>query len=665
LRTRLEHLLFSFKAFLAGLMALAIAFWLDLPRPYWALATVYIASQPLTGATHSKSFFRVVGTLAGAAMAILLVPNLVNAPPALVLAVALWCGLCLYLSILDRTPRGYAFMLAGYTTTIIGFPAVDAPNEIFDLALSRSEEILVGILCPALTSSLLFPRSVAPVVAERMASWLDDARAAARDSLGEIDPGERQAHWLKLADDTTKIEGLAAHLPFETGAERVAMPLVKLLVPRMLMTLPAISAIRDLMIEIGALGGPSPRATRLLNDVDIALARSDSDAIEKLSRQIDDYMNDSSQIASWQGFAELNLAVRIRDLIMLFSDNMALAGALAADAPSLDSPLAFPIDAGAVRVRYDEHARAFIAAGTLSIALIVCCTFWILTSWEEGAAAAMMTAVAGSLFATQDDPTPSIWNFTAWSAAAVVLSGLYLFVILPKVHSFEILALALAPSLLFFGFLIADPKTSIIGVALGIVMPTTMALQRAYGVDAQAFLNTGFAMVGGMTIAASMTAIFRTSGAEWRAAHYVSENERTLAEVANINSRLRESYLLGLMFDRMSMIAPIVQSANEDAPDAMRQLRAGLNIVEARKVRVGLSQQSRRRLDAALLRLRRSYRLHAPLDGRTLDALNRAIAALGPNELADRPALLALAGLRRCLFPGAAPLRLSPKGWEP
>jgi uncharacterized membrane protein YccC len=659
---RPEHWLFSIQAFLAGVLALAVAFWLDLPRPYWALATVYIASQPLTGATFSKSFYRGIGTLAGAGMAILLVPNLVNAPPVLLLAVAFWSGLCLYFSILDRSPRGYAFMLAGYTTAIIGFPAVDTPIDIFDLALARTEEILVGIFCAALVSSLLFPRSVGPVVAERVALWLDDARAAARDALRETDSSAREAHWLRLAADTTKLEALADHLPFEAAADRVVLPLVQNLVPRMLMMLPAISAIGDLVKEIGALGGPSSRMASLLARVDSALAADAPSADAALLQEIEDYIRASGRIAPWRTFVEYNLAVRLRDLIALFLDNNALAGALASDRHSTDIPLAFQIDANALRVRHDEHARALIAAITLSCALLLCCTFWILTSWPEGAAAAMMAAVAGSLFATQDDPVPAIRKFGLWSAVAVAISGVYIFVILPKVHSFETLALALAPALLVFGLLIAEPKTFVIGIALGILMPTSMALQSAYDVDAKAFLNTGLAMVCGMAIAAATTAVLRVAGAEWRVAQFIRSNNRSLAEVADIRGRRKEVYLLGLMFDRLSMIAPIVQSADEDMPDAMRQLRAGLNMVEVRKARASLPHRARRRLDAALLRLRRSYRQHAPLDNRALEALNRAIQALRPEEAADRGALLALAGLRRCLFPEATPLQFGDSG---
>ncbi|MBN9116049.1 MAG: FUSC family protein, partial [Pandoraea sp.] len=41
--------IFSIKAFLASMLALYIALALGLPRPYWAMATVYIVSHPLTG----------------------------------------------------------------------------------------------------------------------------------------------------------------------------------------------------------------------------------------------------------------------------------------------------------------------------------------------------------------------------------------------------------------------------------------------------------------------------------------------------------------------------------------------------------------------------------------------------------------------------------------
>ncbi|NEV79240.1 FUSC family protein, partial [Rhodopseudomonas sp. BR0C11] len=108
-----QQWLFAFKTFAAAMLAMAIGLWLDLPRPYWAVATVYITSHPLSGTTRSKAVFRVLGTLIGACVAVAIVPNLAGAPPLLVLAIALWSALCIYVSVLDRSPRSYVAMLAG------------------------------------------------------------------------------------------------------------------------------------------------------------------------------------------------------------------------------------------------------------------------------------------------------------------------------------------------------------------------------------------------------------------------------------------------------------------------------------------------------------------------------------------------------------------------
>src|ERR1700728_3966428 len=129
--------LFSVKTFIAAMLAIYIALAIGLDRPYWAMATAYIVSQPLTGAMRSKALYRFIGTIIGGVAAVAMVPSLVNAPVLLSLAMAGWVGLCLYLSLLDRSPRAYMFMLAGYTAAIIGFPSVADPATTFQTALTR------------------------------------------------------------------------------------------------------------------------------------------------------------------------------------------------------------------------------------------------------------------------------------------------------------------------------------------------------------------------------------------------------------------------------------------------------------------------------------------------------------------------------------------------
>src|ERR1700750_389461 len=102
--------LFSAKAFLASMLALFIALSLDLPRPYWAMAAVYVVANPLAGATSSKGVYRAMGTLLGASAAVVLMPIFVDAPELFSIVIALWTGCLLYVSMLHRTPRSYAFM---------------------------------------------------------------------------------------------------------------------------------------------------------------------------------------------------------------------------------------------------------------------------------------------------------------------------------------------------------------------------------------------------------------------------------------------------------------------------------------------------------------------------------------------------------------------------
>ena len=151
-------MIFSLRTFAAAMLAFSIALSLGMPRPYWAMASVYITSNQLSGATWSKAAYRMLGTLIGAAATIALIPNLVNAPELLSFAIALWVGFCLYLSLIDGTPRGYMFMLSGYTAALLGLPVLSTPELTFDIVSARVQEIMLGIVCASVVS---MPRAAA------------------------------------------------------------------------------------------------------------------------------------------------------------------------------------------------------------------------------------------------------------------------------------------------------------------------------------------------------------------------------------------------------------------------------------------------------------------------------------------------------------------------
>src|SRR4051812_24800524 len=100
--------IFSLKTFVAAMLALYIAFRLDLSQPSWSVTTVYIVSQPFAGMVLAKSLYRVLGTLIGAVMSLIMVALFSNAPELFCLALAIWIGLGTFITIYLRdAPQAY------------------------------------------------------------------------------------------------------------------------------------------------------------------------------------------------------------------------------------------------------------------------------------------------------------------------------------------------------------------------------------------------------------------------------------------------------------------------------------------------------------------------------------------------------------------------------
>ncbi len=185
---------FGLRTFAASMVALYIALIMEMPRPYWAMATVYIVSSPFVGPTSSKALYRAVGTFAGAAAAVFFVPLFVQTPILLAIVIALWTGTLLFLSLHLRTANSYALMLAGYTLPLIAFPVVDNPLAVFDIAVARTEEILLGIVCAAVVGAMFWPRHLAPVVMDTANKCLPTPQPTASGFSRVISSPKRSAH---------------------------------------------------------------------------------------------------------------------------------------------------------------------------------------------------------------------------------------------------------------------------------------------------------------------------------------------------------------------------------------------------------------------------------------------------------------------------------------
>jgi uncharacterized membrane protein YccC len=640
-------MLFSVKSFAAAMLAVYISMRIGLLRPFWAMMTAYIVSAPFAGPTRSKGM--------------------------LSLALALWIGGCLYFSLLDRTPRSYLLMLAGYTAGLIAFPAVGEPGAIFDIALARVEEITLGMTCATVIHTLVLPQPFGPVLLARLDRAVQDAQHWIRDALNPAG-GTRSAHERrKLAGDITELRVMSTHLPFDTSHLRWTEKAVNALQERLAQFVPVVSGIEDRLAALREMGATesSSRWSTLLHDV-TALVDSPKDSAldapgRELHARIDALAPVASRALDWSGLIELNLAARLHRLVDLCVETRTLRQHIDAGVHGKLPEAVRRLPGVPPSALHQDRGMALLSAFAAVVATLACCAFWIMTGWPSGAAAPMMAAVLCCFFSTQDDPVPFIKGFLVYTIYSIPVSALYILGILPAIHSFEMLALVCAPTFLLVGVWIARPST------FGRAMPWlfglcgTLALLDTNNVDIVSFTNGTLAQVLGLVAAAVTTGVLRRVGAGWTARRLLKAGWSELARLGSGERVTSLPEFSARMVDRVGLLTPrlAMAGAEEDlqAVDALRDLRIGLNMTLLQDVRSQLGR-GEAAIKPLMTQLSRHFALRPRVDGdcesrllATLDNALRAILA-GSRDSAQNEALAALTGMRRDLFPQAVPFEM-------
>ena len=89
---------FALRIWLAMVLALYAGFWLQLSGASSAAVCVAILAQPKRGQALSKALYRFLGTLAGGAISILLIGAFGQDRVLLLVSVATWLGLCVFVA---------------------------------------------------------------------------------------------------------------------------------------------------------------------------------------------------------------------------------------------------------------------------------------------------------------------------------------------------------------------------------------------------------------------------------------------------------------------------------------------------------------------------------------------------------------------------------------
>ena len=653
---------FGVRTFAASMIALYIALLMQMPRPYWAMATVYIVSSPFVGPTSSKALYRAVGTFLGAAAAVFFVPMFVQSPYVLVLAIALWTGILLFLSLHLRTANNYALMLAGYTLPLIALPVVNNPLAVWDVAEARTEEIFLGIAVAAVVGAMFWPRRLAPVFNDSVSKWFADASTYSLQFLSrQVQPGEISALRAAMVTTFNSLELMIGQLPHE-GARPQTVRNTKELRGRMIHLLTVVDALDDALYAL-------ERRTPELVDKFAPLLGAASEWLQHKDADIHRWQALKDQLEALQPSAEAlqdrkqllfsNALYRLGEWIDLWQDCRSLQ--IAIQCENLDSWRAVYRHwrLGRLSPFLDRGLMLYSAASTVT-AIIVASVLWILLGWTDGGAAVILAAVACSFFASMDDPAPQIYRFFFWTAMSVLFASLYLFLVLPNLHDFPMLVLAFAVPFIVVGTLTVKPQFYL-GMLLTLVNTSSfISIQGAYDADFLSFANSNLAGPVGLLFAFVWTLIARPFGAELAAKRLTRFSWRDIVGLSEPATLAEHRHLGVQMLDRLMQHLPRLAMTGQDTGIALREVRVALNMLDllAYAPRIdGTPNALLRQVVAEVGEyfkacLKAGERLPAPSPLlMTMDRTRRALGGAGDDE--TRLHLLhALSGLRLALLPG-------------
>lgn len=150
-------------------VAVLVALLLGLQDPWWSAISAWVVATPDRHQLLAKSMQRVVGTLLGLITALVLAV-LSSGQPALLL-LSLFCVGAVGARARQVAPTPYAWLLGAVTATMVLVQTAVTPSGLFEFAMTRTAEIVTGVICAALVALVIMPAGMtAPAAPVAVAS---------------------------------------------------------------------------------------------------------------------------------------------------------------------------------------------------------------------------------------------------------------------------------------------------------------------------------------------------------------------------------------------------------------------------------------------------------------------------------------------------------------
>jgi uncharacterized membrane protein YccC len=600
--------IFSGKAFAAAMLALFVALSLDFEQPGWSVTTVYVVSQPFSGMVLSKAAYRALGTVTGALASLILVSLFAQTYELFLPALALWIGAGAFVTSYFRdTPRAYIGTLGGFSAAVIGLPAALAPETAFDLAVARTEEILLGIGCGTLIHHVVLPRTAGAILETALRGAIDRMADISATVLQATSKGPRPQALQALIASIFDVDSLRRFALLDTPAAKRADLHIQLIRNRLFSLLALLLSLND---RIGALRRSHPA----LAATAVPVMRDAATAIDELQPHTTMPTGDLARSSPHlPGLTELkqdhdqfllrSILLRTGDIVRAWHEILNVEAQIWREIPSTT------FDETTDLHRFRDLPLAVSSALVAMVAVLGASAFWIATAWPSGPTAVTFTAVICTIMAGREAPAKGAANFLVMSIAGAIVAAIYVFLVLPRLETFGELVLALSPFYLTCGLMLGTPRLLPFAMPMIFNGGALLGLSNLMSYDFAGFLNTILGYIVGIGIGALALLLLQPTHPLRLIRLTISTILRDLRELADPAGTPRSrSWFETRSFDRINAVLPKLDV--EDAADrrillgSLASLRIGLNLLLVRRLRPLLSASEMASVDEALQALR-------------------------------------------------------------